>query len=473
MKNINNFNSFSVNEATIKGNIGFPGEDPEKPSDSFIDAVISANREEADRIQREQGEDVFNLMGNARKAMRLQAGKEKELSDLAEEIISEVYGSFIDDVVLDLKITTRPQQEMKDKMEPCTDCEKKVDLEDQEIIDEINKRKIFRTIQQGKGLNVKEIINLPKVAKRLKQILGDTVGEEYRILANKIATGAHFFDLTLTPDQKQSMFRQAPPGACDIQITKYNPESKEEFDIDEILNDIEQGKIDDEVDEAMEGVESRVIARATDFGLLIHESVKGIYKLITQVLLMGVGEDLGIEAADLVKDNTETFFDEIEEQAIGKTLQKILGIIINSNARVGEILFNINSAADDRSLTPEQRAAAEDEAVNNSAYFIEQLHFLVYGKLATIKPARECLEFFHSILEQSIDPETKRLKSREQLMRIPDRSKIDPIINQTLDDMDAEKEYQDYIKKYGKPKKPDGNQGGGSSMPGFDAFGLN
>ena len=473
MRNINNFNTFSVNEATLRGNTGLPGEDQGKPSDSFIDAVISANREEADRIRREQGEDVFNLMGNVMQATMIQSGKEKELSDLAVEVISEVYGSFIDDVVLDLKITTRPQQDMKEKMKECQECDPKAKLEDQKIIDEINKRKIFRTIQQGKGLNVKEIINLPKVAKRLKQILGDGKGEEYRILANKIATGAHFFDLTLTPDQKKSMFRQAPPGACDIQITKYKPESKDDFDVKEILNDLEQGKIDDEIDEAMDGVESTVVARATDFGLLIHESVKGIYKLITQVLLMGVGDDLGMEAADIVKDNTETFVDEIEEQAIGKTLQKILGIIINSNARVGEILFNINSAADDRSLTPEQRAAAEDNAVNNSAYFIEQLHFLVYGKLATIKPARECLEFFHSILEQSIDPETKRLKSREQLMRIQDRSKIDPIINQTLDDMDAEKEYQDYIKKYGKPKNPDGNKGGDSSMPGFDAFGLN
>jgi hypothetical protein len=58
-----------------------------------------------------------------------------------------------------------------------------------------------------------------------------------------------------------------------------------------------------------------VIARATDFGLLIHESVKGIYKLITQVLLMEVGERLGLEAADLVKSNVETFLDEAEEQA--------------------------------------------------------------------------------------------------------------------------------------------------------------
>ena len=135
MRNINNFNTFSVNEATLRGNTGLPGEDQGKPSDSFIDAVISANREEADRIRREQGEDVFNLMGNVMQATMIQSGKEKELSDLAVEVISEVYGSFIDDVVLDLKITTRPQQDMKEKMKECQECDPKAKIEDQKIRD--------------------------------------------------------------------------------------------------------------------------------------------------------------------------------------------------------------------------------------------------------------------------------------------------------------------------------------------------
>jgi hypothetical protein len=468
MRKIFNFNSF-INEATIKGNPGFPGEDPNKPADSLIDAIISANKEEADRIRREQGDDVFNLMGNVGRAMQIQRGHEEELSDLAEEIIREVYGSFIDDVLLDLKITTAPQSEMHDKMEPCPDCEKIVDLEDQEIIDEINKRKIFRSIQQGKGLNVKEIINLPKVSKRLKEILGDSDGETYRILANKIATGAHFFDLTLTPEQKQNMFRQAPPGACDIQIKTEDKEEKkeEDLDIEKILNDIEQGEINDEVEQFIEGVGSTVIARATDFGLLIHESVKGIYKLITQVLLMEVGERLGLEAADLVKSNVETFLDEAEEQAIGKKLQMILGIIINSNARVGEIISNINSGDD------------IETSANETAYFLEQLHFLVYGKLSQITPAKDCLNLFHSLLEQVIDGNTKKLKTRGEIERIADRSKIDPIINQCLDDMDAEKEYQDYMKKYGSQgRNPDQEEKGDTRGPnlggpgGFD-FNLN
>jgi hypothetical protein len=467
MSNIKKFNSF-INEATMKGNTGFPGEDPNKPNDSFLNAILSDNQTEAQRLQREHGPDIFDIMGNVNKAERIQSGKENELSLLAEDIIREVYGTFIDDVILDLKITKRPQEELKKKMEvECPECQKKAALDDPKIIDEINKRKIFRTIQQGKGLNVKQIINLPSVAKRLKDILGEANGNEYRILANKIAAGAHFFDLTLSLEQKKQMFRQAPPGACDISITEYKPEEKKDNEeetkniLDDILNDKEVSEESAEI--ALEGVQSTVIARATDFGLLLHESVKGIYKLITQALLIKTGELLGDEAAGLVKSNTETLFDEVEEQAIGKTLQMILGIIINSNNKVEDIIYGINSGDD------------YDDQASQTSFFLEQLHFLVYGKLSQLTPAKVCLELFHSILEQVIDPTTRGLKTKKEIENIRDRSMIDPIINQCLSDMDAEKEYQDYMAKYGNkssitPKSPNDNKLG---FKGLDDFNLN
>jgi hypothetical protein len=238
MKNISKFDHF-LSEATLRGNTGFPGETPanNKNQDiyntrggegNFIDAILTANQEEAQRMRAEIPQDISNLMGNAIQAQGMQRGHEQELSDLAVEVIRQVYGTFLDDVILDLKIVTRPDQSLKDKMKECKNCglPNVVELEDQEIIDEINRRKIIRTVQQGKGLNVKEIINLPMVSKRLKQILGENEGEEYRRLANKIAAGAHYYDLTLTPAQKSSMFRDAPPGACDIDIEK--PKKKEE-----------------------------------------------------------------------------------------------------------------------------------------------------------------------------------------------------------------------------------------------------
>jgi hypothetical protein len=89
------------------------------------------------------------------------------------------------------------------------------------------------------------------------------------------------------------------------------------------------------------------------------------------------------------------------------------------------------------------------------------------------------LNLFHSLLEQVIDGNTKKLKTRGEIERIADRSKIDPIINQCLDDMDAEKEYQDYMKKYGSQGgNPDQEEKGDTRGPnlggpgGFD-FNLN
>jgi hypothetical protein len=482
MKNISKFDHF-ISEATLRGNTGFPGETPsnDKNQDiyntsggegNFIDAILTANQEEAQRMRREIPQDISNLMGNAMEAQRMQRGHEQELSDLAVEVIRQVYGTFLDDVILDLKIVTRPDQSLRDKMEKCKNCQLPnfVELEDQEIIDEINRRKIIRTVQQGKGLNVKEIINLPMVSKRLKQILGENEGEEYRRLANKIAAGAHFYDLTLTPAQKSSMFRDAPPGACDIDIekpkTKDEQEEEKEINPEDLLDDIQKdGEINPDMAQALEGTQSTVIARALDFGLLIHESVKGVYKLITQTLLMQVGDTLGLEAADIVKANTETMMDEIEEQAIGKTLQRVIGIVINSNSRAEAILNDLNN----------------NEDFEGAAAFIEQLHWLFYGKLAKITPAKKCLEITNSILAQAFDPTGNRLKPISEIGKNMDRREVDVIINQCLDDMDAEREYQDWKTKYGGSQEgsSDTDQGGSKGpsgfggFNGFDGFGLN
>jgi hypothetical protein len=468
MRNIKKFNSF-INEASLRGNTGFPGEDPSKSEDSLINAILAANAEEAERLILNNQSDITNLQGNVNRAQAIQSGHEEELSNLAEDIIREVYGSFIDDVILDLKIVNRPVEDLNRKMKECKNCSLPdlEELQDQEIIDEINRRKIIRTVQQGKGLNVKEIINLPSVAKRLKEILGESQGEQYRILANKIAAGAHFYDLTLSPGQKKSMFRQAPPGACDIEIKKpKKKDEEEEVNPEDILKDIQKnGEINDEI--TLEGTESTVIARAMDFGLLIHESVKGIYKLITQSLLMQVSDNLGLDAAEIVKANTETKFDEIEEQMIGKNLQRILGLVINSNSKVEEILFNINSSDDDFEVSATESAA-----------FMEQLHWLVYGKLSQVQPAKKCLEIFNSILGQVIDPVTKSLKTLDEISNIKDRSMIDPIINECLEDMEAERNYQAHIAKYGKDSGKQSNQNppeDKGKFGGFDfgEFGLN
>ena len=199
MKNISKFDHF-LSEATLRGNTGFPGETPanNKNQDiyntrggegNFIDAILTANQEEAQRMRAEIPQDISNLMGNAMQAQSMQRGHEQELSDLAVEVIRQVYGTFLDDVILDLKIVTRPDQSLKDKMKECKNCglPNVVELDDQEIIDEINRRKIIRTVQQGKGLNVKAIINLPMVSKRLKQIFISLIIIVYLVIINGIA----------------------------------------------------------------------------------------------------------------------------------------------------------------------------------------------------------------------------------------------------------------------------------------------
>jgi hypothetical protein len=409
-----NFNDF-INEASLKGNEGIPGEGKDVTSPSLLNWITISSDEESRRFEAEHRDDIRNMMGLVGQAGEIQRGHENELSQLAEKTIRKIFGSLIDDVNLDIKLVnpgSKDLKEMHDKMEEHPDPLE--GLEDEGIIDEVKRRKILRTIQQGKGLNVKEIMNLPEFIEGLSQILGADKANTYLSLLNRISNTAQWYDWNIPIGAKESMHKNAPPGACELIIDKKEDgeEEDEEDLVAKILADLEAGKIDeDDMEDLIDEYQSTVRARAYDLGLLIHEAVKGVYKLITQASLMSVTDTMGLEASEIVKMNTESLFDEIEEQKFGKKIQSMLFKAINDHPDVKRELSKIDDETD-------------------IAAFLEQLHWLFFGKLALIQPAKKMLEIVNDILK-------KGMTGDEIRSRI-----ADPLIKEILEDLEAEKEYQ-------------------------------
>jgi len=345
-----------LKEATIKGNTGVPGEGPEGRNEpSYL----------RDMEQREMG----NVRGQippmlARRMMelkmssdRLASGKTAELEKFAEDIIRDVYSGILSSVELDIKIMDnhgikdfmdeenqkkqernekQKQEERKDSKEPQTRKSNDVVLKL-----EVDKRKLANAITQGEAKNTKEIIRMPACLDGLKRILGDANGQRYHQQILELTDLAHKMDWIVPIEVKVDMFERNPEGmggACSVDWK--DEEEKEENQNDEEFQDAAQNVLDelqnggdlDNLGEEAEQLASSgspvIRARGVDFVMLIHETVKGIYELLT---FAGIPEDS--ELASNIFLNTETFEDEAEDFRYGPQIAADLRDFINANRK--------------------------------------------------------------------------------------------------------------------------------------------
>lgn len=401
------FNSF-INEADLRGNIGIPGEEG-SGRESWLDKIARGSNQEAREFLQRNRQDIQGFMGLIQKSQSLQRGKEEELSELATAAITELYGSLLDDVTLDLKIESQQsvKQEMEETPTEQTEVEKILDTD---LINQINKRKILRTIQQGKGLSVKAILNLSIFKDGLREIMG-AQASEYLETLNKISSVAQFFDWDIPEEAQKGMWktRQGFSGSCTIE---FDETSDNEEAAQQVLDDLANG--DDiinspEADDLVSGLGVSVRARGVDLSVLIHESIKGIYMLVTQASL----ETLYGGDAETVIQNTDTLLDELQEIKYGRQMQNAFFKIVADHPKVKQVVDSlINTDSSDMEI----------------ASFQERVNFLFFGKIAMLgqEDAREMLTLVNAILSES--SEAAEL--------------CDPIINEVLDDLNQEDEYQ-------------------------------
>jgi hypothetical protein len=415
-----NFSKF--NEASLKGNIGVPGEGG--TTGSWLDTINREQREKVREFERNNIDLLRNFPRLIQDSQRIQRGKEKELSELCEKAFYQLFGTLLDDVTLDLKIGQEARQMMSETPEKSR--VKIEDIVDERVLNEIMKRKILRTIQQGKGLNSKSLLNLPIFKDGIKQILGERNAELYITNLNNVVKVMEFFDSTLSEAQITQAIKMNAQGACDIKIEEVKKDDdKKSKEAEQLLKDLESGvDLTETESDILSNLKVTVKARGVDMGILIHESLKGIYKLVTQMSL----EHLPEEIAKQVLQNTDVVSGEPQEFKYGPSMQKQFEKVINTHPKVKSITDNL--ARNILNAEKEEVAIAENEM----AAYQEQLFFYVFGQLATLgkDDPKEMLKVVYAVLSDKKDDIEKLFF---------------PIVSSCIDLIEQEFKYQQSKKK--------------------------
>jgi hypothetical protein len=360
-----------IDEASLKGNPGIPGEGGKQGN--YLSDVEGKAAEKNAELQRRHGRDIPMFMSLVSKARDIQRGKEKELEKLAETAIRSMYGSILDEV--ELKIRFPKNDEIKKSMENVPveppEMPQLKELKDAGIISEIHKRKIANNITQGEAKNTKLMLNLPEVIDGLEEILGREKGREYAELLNKITEIAGFFDWAIPMDVQKEMWERDKSGfAGSVKVEWETPEDAKENEekaqdiLDQLMRSDELPK--EETEDLFDQTKPTIYALGTDFAMLLHETVKGIYELIAA---NAIPDDE--ETAEIIISNTDSLADEIEDLRYGPEIAADLRDFINGFSEVDKI---------------------------------ENLREHVFGKLMLL-PAPQFLELMFNILSE--DPKAK------------------------------------------------------------------
>jgi hypothetical protein len=209
--------------------------------------------------------------------------------------------------------------------------------------------------------------------------------------------------------------REGFSGSCSLEFEEEAQEDKEDI-AQKVLDDLANGEdiIDSaDAEDLVSGFGVTVRARGVDLSVLIHESIKGIYMLVTQASL----ESLYGGDAEKVIMNTDTLFDELQEIKYGRQMQNAFFKVVAEHPKVKEVVESL---------------IATDSSDVEISSFQEKVNFLFFGKIAMVgqEDAKEMLDIVNAILSES--PEAIEL--------------CDPIIEEVLNDLNQEDEYQRSLK---------------------------
>ena len=340
-----------LEEVTIKGNPGVPGEGEKQPGDKdYIKDTEARAKARLGVSGRENpmqiGRRLMELVGQSQQMTR---GREEDLENLAKEIILQNYGEILDGVELDIKLVrsgadvAQFMQECEDEQEDEEESPNFRQVKDPATINKIHKAKLANNIIQGEAKNTKHIIATEEVKSGLVDIFGPE-GDRVLTMWKEMSNLADKMDWIIPIEVKADMMERAPQGMAGAVSVDWKPKKKEEKEEESdedftkrILDDLAKGDEPDEEDkeefsEEVQGATPRIRARGVDFPMLIHETVKGIYELIASIQFPA--EDASkeeIEMAQTVKLNVSSFEDEAEDFRTGPEIAADFRDFINAN----------------------------------------------------------------------------------------------------------------------------------------------
>lgn len=330
-----NFKKF-LEEVTIKGNPGIPGEGYKMDKDKDYLSDIEKRAKEKLRITgREDVSQMYGEMSNHLKTSnKFIIGNERKLEILAENVIRQYFGDILEDVLLDIQLYHSNKEIKKfldqESSKNAPNTSNLSEITDPELIKKIHKAKIGNNIIQGEAKNTKHILHTREVKDGLKRIYGE---EDSKIIFDawdNISKIADKLDWIIPIDSKSKMMAENPEGMAGAVKVDWIENSPEDEDDDyDFLDDDEN---DDENYKEDNFSTPVIIARGIDFPMLLHETVKGIYELIASVSQPGISASIKeIEDAEKVMFNVSSFEDEAEDFRTGPEIASDFRDFINEN----------------------------------------------------------------------------------------------------------------------------------------------
>ena len=304
------------------GNPGYvPGYFPE------IESQIHAHLESLGISEHQAKSQIMSLVN---KALNMQHGYEETLEELAKDIIYEHYGAILNGVKLDIQLV-RPGQP-KDQMDDDQESENPSieNIEDEDLKNEIYKRRMCNDITQGAALNSHRMLHIPSVVERLSEVHPELKNTyDLMIKCNEV------FDATTPIEAQLNMWRAMPEGmAGTVKVEWEEDDNEDGGGTPEANNEDDNGDdegldlhlLPEEKESSFSSVTPVIKARGIDFVMLVHETIKGIYELI---MANGIPKDE--ETAQIVIQNSDTFEQEMIGFRVGKQLRADLMYVINKH----------------------------------------------------------------------------------------------------------------------------------------------
>jgi len=308
-----------IQEASLRGNKSTP--------DQYLNSIDSRAAQSLGTEAPPQLIRKMIQLGGTIKRLQNQIGPSglAQLEKLAERTILDAYGSILGNTKL--KISFPKDSEIPEMLQPVPAEPKNLKkLTDQGIIDEIMKRKISNNITQGEAKNSKKMLVMPEVRDGLRQIFGQAAGDEYLAAIKEITDVASSLDWKIPAQAQLEMWKNDRSGfAGSVKVDWEGPTADEDA-AKKVLNDLANKDLENIDTDSVLGESTPVItAIGTDFAMLLHETIKGIYELIASA---GIPDDE--ETAQTVLMNTDTLSDELEDLRYGPFLAADLRDFINS-----------------------------------------------------------------------------------------------------------------------------------------------
>ena len=276
------------------------------------------------------------LMQDLRRSQQLTSGKEEELSKLATDLISSIYSDLLKRYEIELDIKLVQPREVKNFMDEAEESEPDMvsfrEITDEDVKNEIHKRKIANLLIQGKAKGIKELLDSSIVQDGVREIFGER-GEEIITIWKRMADSADKLDWLADPQQRAVMMEVNPEGFAGASYVAWKPKEESQEEEEEYKEYTGDESEDDMFDMEMEELKTTPVIKAVgvDFPMLLHETVKGIYELLSAP---GLPEEESVAQTVLMNTGLS---DEPEDWKYGPRIAKDLTAFLNENERIDEI----------------------------------------------------------------------------------------------------------------------------------------